>query len=589
MQYPSIQAQQKVPDANSLSTMLARMPDQSLQQYAAMHKDDPYTMSLAFAESNRRKQMRAAAEQHQQEQPKVVDQALQSMAQLPEDSGIAQLPVQNMQNMAEGGIVGYDEFNYAGGGGPLTDNYEPRMAGGGMVAFANGGGRFGNAGEGQSDPVDVAIQAEGISDPEEIAFIKAIYHQESSSGKNVSTSNRGAVGHMQVTPIAFKDVNVDNALDPSNKYDMARAGVRYAVKGFNQAGRDPVLGGAFYYGGPGAMKAAAEGKSRKDKKNPDAPDTLTYGKSIASLMTKMLPMASANAAQPAAPKSQGAIDDEIVKAFPDLLSNPHSPAYARAAEASGLTGLQLEMLRRKQAQSSGVPKDDVVQNVLRFGTASQNTEPARGVNPDAANAETQSLLSRHPVPATPSSRTGFGGAGVDPSVMAPGKGLNMPAAAAAQAAKAKEESGSSFSQDDWLRLGLGLLGSKSPHWQHALSEAGESVLSGRDKAAARAAAERKQKMEEKLYGAHARYYDANAAAALSGEKTIAALEKQTIADATKAWKELMENDPKYFTVPAEQKLALRDQMIAESLRNVRRSQYNEALKQVPAGTDQYFQ
>jgi hypothetical protein len=89
------------------------MPDPALQKYAQMHKDDPYVMALAMSEFNRRKQMRQGAQANAPEQPKVVDQAIQSMAApMPEDVGIGQLPAGNM-NFAEGGIVAFDE------GGPV--------------------------------------------------------------------------------------------------------------------------------------------------------------------------------------------------------------------------------------------------------------------------------------------------------------------------------------------------------------------------------------------------------------------------------------------------------------------------------------
>jgi hypothetical protein len=114
-------------NVNQITSQLARMPDQALQQYAAMHKNDPYTVSLALSESNRRKQMRSASQgaQGMQPQPKVVDQAVAGMSPqpqmqpqmpqgqaqaMPEDTGIAQLPAGNM-NFAEGGII-----SFAGGG-----------------------------------------------------------------------------------------------------------------------------------------------------------------------------------------------------------------------------------------------------------------------------------------------------------------------------------------------------------------------------------------------------------------------------------------------------------------------------------------
>ncbi len=104
-------------DVNKITSTLAKLPDAQLQQYAQMHKADPYIMSLAMSESNRRKEMRAASQAPaQQEQPKVVDQGIaamapqpapQQMAQaMPEDQGIAQIPAGNM-NFAGGGIIAF--------------------------------------------------------------------------------------------------------------------------------------------------------------------------------------------------------------------------------------------------------------------------------------------------------------------------------------------------------------------------------------------------------------------------------------------------------------------------------------------------
>ncbi len=95
------------PNINQITSQFARMSDQQIQQYAAMHKNDPYTMSLALSEMNRRKETRSAQMGQQQQQPKVVDQAIAEMSQgLPEDSGIAQLPTGPMQ-YADGGIVAF--------------------------------------------------------------------------------------------------------------------------------------------------------------------------------------------------------------------------------------------------------------------------------------------------------------------------------------------------------------------------------------------------------------------------------------------------------------------------------------------------
>lgn len=125
-------------NVNQITAQMARMSDQALQQFAAMHKADPYTLSLALSESNRRKELRQSAQMQQQPQPKVVDQEIAQMGpqmplpqqgmppqQLPEEIGIGRLPAPNMQRMATGGIVAFDEGGevprFQVGGGVLGD------------------------------------------------------------------------------------------------------------------------------------------------------------------------------------------------------------------------------------------------------------------------------------------------------------------------------------------------------------------------------------------------------------------------------------------------------------------------------------
>ena len=93
----------EVPD---LTSKLSMLPSNSLQQFAQLHKGDPYIMALVMSESNRRKKLQQAGMQPQGEAPKVVDQMISSLA-LPEEQGIAQIPAPNMAHMADGGIAGY--------------------------------------------------------------------------------------------------------------------------------------------------------------------------------------------------------------------------------------------------------------------------------------------------------------------------------------------------------------------------------------------------------------------------------------------------------------------------------------------------
>jgi len=134
-------------DQRDITSQLRMMDDRALQQYAAMHKADPYIFPLAFQESQNRQKVRMSgqAQMAGQEQPKVADAAL--MAMTPQAQGISNLPAPNMQRMADGGIAGYEDdeegmatggmggmFNFAQQSGPVV-----RMAGGGSTRFTSDG------------------------------------------------------------------------------------------------------------------------------------------------------------------------------------------------------------------------------------------------------------------------------------------------------------------------------------------------------------------------------------------------------------------------------------------------------------------
>ena len=133
-----------LPNSEKITSQIAMMPDAALKQMAMMHKSDPYILPLIISEDGRRKQMRQAAQAQMaaMPQPKVADAALAQMGQLPEEQGIGALPAPNMQGMADGGIVGYDEGGMADGGMfDFAQRSEPvlRMAGGGVPGYKNGG------------------------------------------------------------------------------------------------------------------------------------------------------------------------------------------------------------------------------------------------------------------------------------------------------------------------------------------------------------------------------------------------------------------------------------------------------------------
>ena len=96
------EGQQAPASMTKITSVLSQMSDAELQQYAKLNKSDPYTMALVVAEADRRKNGGMPSEGP----PKVVDQKIASMA-LPEDQGIAQLPV-NME-FADGGIIAFQD------------------------------------------------------------------------------------------------------------------------------------------------------------------------------------------------------------------------------------------------------------------------------------------------------------------------------------------------------------------------------------------------------------------------------------------------------------------------------------------------
>jgi len=127
-----------VPNVSQFTSQLRMLPDPALKQAAMMYKNDPYILPMIISEDSARKRMRSAqqAQMAGGEQPKVVDQAVASMGQMPQTpmpqggpmppqgagpQAPAGLPGLNsgMQNMADGGIAGYpddEEIGMAEGG-----------------------------------------------------------------------------------------------------------------------------------------------------------------------------------------------------------------------------------------------------------------------------------------------------------------------------------------------------------------------------------------------------------------------------------------------------------------------------------------
>lgn len=102
-------------NVQAMTQTMSAMSLPQLQQYAAMHKNDPYTVALALSIANQKKQAMTAQQGQagMHPMPKVVDQELAQMAPraapMPEDVGIGQLPAPNIAKMAGGGIVAFGD------------------------------------------------------------------------------------------------------------------------------------------------------------------------------------------------------------------------------------------------------------------------------------------------------------------------------------------------------------------------------------------------------------------------------------------------------------------------------------------------
>ena len=151
------------PNLKSVLAKLAVMNPQQLQAFAAANEDDPIMLSAAQAvHSNHKKFAEAMMAQQGGQMPPVNQQVVQNMnpapqggqgmppqgmppqgmppqgmppqgGPLPEEQGIAQLPTPNIQNMAGGGIVAFADGGYTDE--DMMSNGEPviRMADGGHV------------------------------------------------------------------------------------------------------------------------------------------------------------------------------------------------------------------------------------------------------------------------------------------------------------------------------------------------------------------------------------------------------------------------------------------------------------------------
>lgn len=96
-----------VPNVNQITSKLATLNDQQLQQYAQMHQEDAYVLALAVSEKNRRAALRNSAQAQQAPQGTVAEQEVAEMA--PAGISTLEAPAIDEIGMADGGVVGYQE------------------------------------------------------------------------------------------------------------------------------------------------------------------------------------------------------------------------------------------------------------------------------------------------------------------------------------------------------------------------------------------------------------------------------------------------------------------------------------------------
>jgi soluble lytic murein transglycosylase-like protein len=321
-------------NVNQITSQLARMPDQALQDYAKMHKNDPYTVSLALAESNRRKEMRASAQgqQGRAPQPKVVDQNIEEMGYperqaqaMPEDVGIGALAAPNMQNFAEGGIVAFSK------GGQNTDPLEQYIE---------------------------QIRAEAIRQNVDPDMAVRLFKQES-GGKKDAVSSKGAVGLGQLMIPAAKEMGLtpEDRTDPNKNIPASIGYFKKQLNTFN----DPQTALAAYNFGPGnVQKHLAQNNGQL---NPAG-----LPKETANYINSILPMGTAYAA----PATQG-----VASIAPANTDDARRAAMLAQIPTGGAPGAgptppaapEQNSFLGRQADRLGIPAD-VQRNLSNLANAS---------------------------------------------------------------------------------------------------------------------------------------------------------------------------------------------------------------------------
>lgn len=613
-------------NVQQLTSYLSRLPDAALQKYAAMHKDDPYTVALAVGESNRRKEVRNAAQGMQPEQPKVVDQDIAGMAQpMPEDTGIARLHAGDM--------------NFAGGG---------------IVAFAEGG---------EADKYKKYILEKASSMGLDPDMALRLFGTESGFDPK-AVSKKGAAGLGQLMPDTAREMGLSPE-DRADPYKNIDASMGYFSK-LQGKYKDPAKALAAYNWGQGNL-------DKHLAKNQGQINTVGLPKETAAYLTKILPMGSAGAGElPSAAAPIGAsaasqiptggtqapakieeqkgffgrlgdrmgLSEDTQRNLSNLntaLSGATGAAYMpnylstgqgvfsslasggeKLAEKLGLlkgSGLTAKQIQAMQAENAGVQALRAAQEAqevaqmtgampgeARLAGQAANAARAAAIPSKAEAIQTASMAreageasrmmgaakaAKNLSVATAPSGLGLGATTAAAAAAAPlvagvpapgeagwGMDLGQEPALPKEAEKtlidaAKAETPKSerkgMSNDDYLELGLRLMASKSPRLMEAVGEAGLGALGARRE-------REKDEMAKSLQAAHEAYYkgagkkaEAEADYLSSGSKGIAAVMTQ----ADKIFDDLVSNlgPMEKMDLTAEKRKALYDHALATAYKN----------------------
>jgi soluble lytic murein transglycosylase-like protein len=283
-------------NVNQITSKLALMPDAALKQFAEMHKEDPYSFSLAIAESNRRKEIRSQAAPVQP-QPKVADQELSAMAQapepyrLPEEVGIGALPV------------------------------DMRMASGGIVAFDDGGDVYSNEGRNSKTAYREYALAKAKENGVDPVLVDSIFNIESGY-KADAQSPTGPQGIGQLTKATGKAYGV-NPEDRKDPYKNIDASVAYMADLNKKYAGDPSKIAVAYNQGETVLNKHL--RANKGELNASSLPTEAQGylKKLQKFAFNAIPAASAQAEQ--VPLSQSAGDEERVQPSSNYSNEGRNP------------------------------------------------------------------------------------------------------------------------------------------------------------------------------------------------------------------------------------------------------------------------